>query len=90
MKVIKQGRRQKGWSVETKCTGDGNGGGGCGSVLLVEQKDIYTTERHCRDETDTFYTFQCVSCNVETDLSTAPPRNIMFPDKAKWLRYRED
>ncbi len=41
MKVIKPGRPQKGWSHEFTCTGDGNGRGGCGAILLVEQEDLY-------------------------------------------------
>lgn len=43
MKIIKEGRKQTGWSKELTCTGKGNGGGGCGAVLLVEQTDLYNT-----------------------------------------------
>jgi hypothetical protein len=86
MKVIKKGRKQKGWSKEFKCTGDGNGGGGCGALLLVEQADVYTTESHCRDECDTYHTFQCSSCGVETDIKEHVP--FSAPSKAKWLARR--
>ena len=72
MKILKPGREQKGWSVEVTCTGGGNGGGGCGAVLLVEQADLYKTYRNARDETDTFITFRCPSCRVETDLKDVP------------------
>jgi hypothetical protein len=86
MKVLERGRPQKGWSTEIKCTGSGNGGGGCGAKLLVEQVDLYKTYRNCRDESDTFVTFTCCECGVETDLpSETFPLNLMdkIPDKAK-------
>ena len=68
MKVIKKGRHQKGWSFQTVCTGNGNDGGGCEAVLLVEEADIYRTESHARDETTAYATFQCPECDVLTDL----------------------
>jgi hypothetical protein len=68
MKVLEKGREQKGWSVEITCTGRGNGDGGCGAKLLVEQGDLFRTESHCRDETDVFTTFECPECKVWTDL----------------------
>lgn len=68
MKVIKPGREQRGWSTEQVCTGKGNGNGGCGATLLVEQSDLYLTESHARDETTTYVTFRCSACGVETDL----------------------
>ena len=78
MKVLKPGREQKGWSKTFTCTGDGNGGGGCGAELLVEQGDLFKTFRHCRDETDVFITFQCTACEVLTDLKAKdqPPYAI--------------
>ena len=69
MKVLKKGRAQKGWATEAVCTGNGNGWGGCGAKLLVEEGDLYRTESHCRDETDVYTTFKCPECGVETDLS---------------------
>ena len=71
MKVIKAGRKQKGWSTEQECTGYGNGLGGCGALLLVEVSDVYITLRCCLHETDVFYTFRC-PCGVETDLRSVP------------------
>jgi len=68
MKVLKPGRAQKGWAKEYDCTGKGNGGGGCGARLLVEYGDLYNTYRHCLHETDTFITFKCSACGVETDI----------------------
>jgi len=87
MKVLKPGNGQKGWSTEQACTGSGNGGGGCGAVLLVEQPNMYKTFRHCRDETDTFVTFTCPECGVETDIKGVP-HNIqnILPSKDNFLK----
>jgi hypothetical protein len=72
MKVIEAGRPQRGWAREEYCTGYGNQGGGCGAKLLVEQGDLYKTQSHCRDETETFITFQCMACGVQTDIKGVP------------------
>ena len=70
MKVIEKGRDQKGWSKEFVCTGNGNGGGGCGAKLLVEEGDLYHTYHHDHGGgTDTFTTFRCCQCNVQTDVT---------------------
>jgi hypothetical protein len=68
MKVLKKGRKQKGWAVTRGCTGNGNGNGGCGAQLLVEEGDVYITTSNARDETTTYYTFRCPECGVQTDL----------------------
>jgi hypothetical protein len=87
MKVLEAGRPQRGWSIEARCTGAGNGNGGCGALLLVEQADLFKTFSHCRDETDTFVTFKC-TCGVLTDLQNKhwPPHDIVgaLPDRRKW------
>ena len=73
MKVLKPGSGQQGWSTEATCTGYGNGGGGCGAELLVEQPDLYLTSRtDMKGETDYFVTFKCPECGVETDLKNVP------------------
>jgi hypothetical protein len=69
MKVIKRGKMQKGWAMEFKCTGDGNGDGGCGATLLVEKGDLYLTHRYYFDGSeDTYTTFTCPCCRVQTDV----------------------
>lgn len=50
MKVLTKGRKQKGWSIETKCSGEGYEGGGNGALLLVEQADLFQTSSNCRQE----------------------------------------
>jgi len=67
MHVIERGRPQKGWSKQKRCTGSGNGDGGCGALLLVEESDIFRTESHVHMDTDAYATFQCSECGVKTD-----------------------
>lgn len=86
MKTLLPGRKQQGWSTEATCTGNGNGGGGCGARLLVEQTDLYLTRSHARDETETYATFTCHECGVETDLKHMPP--VSLPDKKVWKERR--
>lgn len=73
MKVVKPGRPQRGWAKEFSCTGKGNGGGGCGATLLVEQSDLYKTYSHALHETETYVTFTCACCGVETDINYDGP-----------------
>lgn len=73
MKVLKKGSGQKGYAKKCVCTGKGNGGGGCGAVLLVEEGDFYQTSRSYYDgSTDYFTTFRCPQCGVETDVEGVP------------------
>ena len=73
MKVLKKGRPQKGWSAEFVCTGTGNGGGGCGAKLLVEEADLYqTSSSDYTGDTDYYVTFRCSECGVETDAKGTP------------------
>ena len=75
MKLLEKG---PGWNMECKCTGYGNGGGGCGARLLIESGDIYLTHRYYIDGShDMFYTFKCMECGVETDIDESKvPGNI--------------
>ena len=68
MKVVKEGRPQEGWAEEYECTGEGNDGGGCGAVLLVEEGDLSCLYSHARDETTAYLTFSCCQCGVKTDI----------------------
>lgn len=85
MEIIKKGRVQKGWSKECVCTGQGNGGGGCGTHLLVCYGDLYSTASHHYDgSSESYTTFQCVSCGVETDIPDyRGPHGL--PTKKEWL-----
>lgn len=89
MKVLEQGRDQRGWTTEARCTGDGNGNGGCWARLLVEQPDLFKTFSSCRYDTETFVTFRCMGCGVETDLpkGKVPPAVVAtLPTKAEWKK----
>jgi predicted RNA-binding Zn-ribbon protein involved in translation (DUF1610 family) len=72
MKVLKKGRKQKGWAEEYNCTGKGNGHGGCGARLLIEQGDVYMTYSSDMYETESHHTFACPECGVETDIDRVP------------------
>ncbi len=66
MKVLEKG---PGWSTKQRCTGKGNGLGGCESLLQVEAGDIYVTSHtDMVGDTDYFYTFTCPVCGKETDI----------------------
>jgi hypothetical protein len=72
MKVLKPGRPQTEYSVEQTCTGDGNGGGGCGAVLLVEYPDMRYLPGVPGDtwgSRDPAVMFRCCSCGVVTDMA---------------------
>lgn len=89
MKVLKEGRKQEGWSKEYTCTGAGNGGGGCGAELLVSAGDFYKTHNYdYGGGHDVFITFQCPCCKVETDVKDyRGPRDL--PDKSEWLAAQD-
>ena len=57
------------WNLKIICTGKGNGGGGCKSLLLVEENDIYATSHtDYAGDTDYYYTVRCPVCDKETDI----------------------
>lgn len=73
MKVIQKGDGRKGWAKEYKCTGAGNGNGGCGAMLLVEQNDLYKTYHYdYGGGKDVYITFRCPECRNETDVKDVP------------------
>lgn len=72
MRVIEKGTGQRGWAQEFRCTGKGNGGGGCQALLLVEQGDVFATWSHARDESERHNTFRCCMCGVLTDIGRVP------------------
>lgn len=89
MKIIKPGRDQAGWAKEYVCTGAGNGGGGCGAILLVEEKDLYQTSRSdYLGDTDYYVTFKCCSCGVETDINDCPKNARDLPKKRKGKTWK--
>ncbi|MFA6050003.1 MAG: hypothetical protein WC761_02295 [Candidatus Paceibacterota bacterium] len=79
MKVLKKGRKQKGWAAEQECSGAGNGGGGCGALLLVELADLFHTGSSSYDgSSESNVTFECMECGVLTDLCKEVTHNIPY------------
>ena len=90
MKVLKEGRAQKSWAVTTTCSGYGNGKGGCGAKLLVEYTDLYKTHSsHYDGSSETYITFSCPLCKVETDLKTKNGARIPDLDKIPDKKNRQ-
>ena len=72
MKVVEPGNPH-GWSKVFKCTGSGNGGGGCGAKLEVTQDDLFPTSSRSYDgSSDDYVTFECCACKKWTDVSSIP------------------
>lgn len=75
MKTIKNPppiKEQQGWMKHFKCTGEGNGDGGCKVTLLVAQTDLYHKPMSLYDQKKSGYvhkvTFCCHLCGKETDV----------------------
>lgn len=90
MKVLEGGNGAKSWSRQCKCTGAGNGDGGCGAKLLVEKDDLFQTYASYmgRDE-DWFVTFECPECHVKTDIDKTPFRPQELPTYKAWKGYSD-
>lgn len=88
MKTINKG---KPWSKKVKCTGHGNGSGGCGAQLLIEKEDLYETSRECYgDSSPTYYTtFACQECGVETDIEVPDHISDKLVSKATYLKNKK-
>ena len=73
MKVLKKGNDQVGWTTSAKCTGSGNGGGGCKAELEVSVGDLFKTySSHYDGSNETYVTFRCPCCRVLTDIANVP------------------
>lgn len=67
MKILEKNKVRFG--IRQICTGQGNGGGGCGSELLVEKQDIYDTFSYDYiGDYERYKTFRCPLCGKETDI----------------------
>jgi hypothetical protein len=85
MKLMKPGREQKGWAKEFVCTGQGNGNGGCGATLLVEEGDVFRTSSCHQGEVDHFTTFRCCACGVDTDIEVPGHVKDKAPLRESWV-----
>lgn len=64
------GELEEPWTIQHRCSGYGNGGGGCNALLLVGELDLrLTTPGHFNGNGEPLYvTFTCPVCLKETDL----------------------
>lgn len=91
MRVIKEGTGQKGWAQNFVCTGNGNNGGGCGAVLLVEEQDLFTTHSsHYDGSNDSYITFQCAQCGVLTDIPQSKAPHVSLPNHETWKKKKKN
>jgi hypothetical protein len=65
VRVIKEGKPHE---IKVKCTGAGNGKGGCCAILGVVADDIYHTQSSARDESTEYATVCCPACFILTDV----------------------
>jgi len=86
MKVISKGDGRSGWAKEFICTGAGNGNGGCGAKLLVEENDLYKTHNYdYGGGHDVYTTFKCPECNNETDVNVPSSVNVREKESSSSL-----
>lgn len=84
MKVLKQGRKQKGPSWELTCTGKGFPGRGCGSLLLVEKGDLKNGKNYDYGGGYEVYTyFVCCYCETKTEVSQKELNNEIWTDETE-------
>ena len=73
MKVLEK-CTPKEWSMEVRCTGEGNGDFGCGSLLEVTQGDLFETCTYdCGQIDKRLITIECPVCQKLTDI----PRDLV-------------
>lgn len=83
MEVLEKGEKQKGWAIKTRCTGKGNGGGGCTALLKVDQSDMFKTASSVMGEVTYYVTFRCCECGVMTDLQNSDRGPVVVPNGIK-------
>lgn len=86
MKIIERSEKP-GWCRQFKCTGSGNGGQGCKSLLEVEQDDLRYFEGVPGDtwgSRDPAVSFKCPVCQEVTDI---PERYWPYKYDERLKRY---
>lgn len=94
MQVLEKGTPWT-YKLKMKCTGKGNGDGGCGAKLLVEPGDIFhTCHTDMAGDTDYYFTIRCPECAVLTDIpDRSMPNRIRktdLPHYQEWLKRQSD
>lgn len=92
MKILKMGKISDAvWKTKVVCTGAGNGGLGCKSLLEVCEKDIYHTHHYdYGGGHDVYHTTQCPVCRKETDIENIPYNLGPFLDKKEWIEQQKE
>lgn len=90
MKVVKKGRKKNGLPARYRCTGAGNGGGGCGIVHLIFKDDLFTTISSAGRKGAYCNTFTCICCDVETDIKDALLSTNELPLRNTWVQKRRN
>lgn len=67
MKVLREAEI---WKKEVECTGNGYGGYGCGTLLEVDENDIYINKVYdLEGDYENRFTIKCPCCKIPTRLS---------------------
>lgn len=84
MKVLEE---KKPWNIQVRCTGAGSGGGGCESLLELNEEDI-KAERDIYDQYYVYY-FKCPVCGICTYFSKRElPQRIRGDAEVKYYTKR--
>lgn len=76
--VVQEGVEDEQWTLRTKCTGNGNGDGGCGAILVVKPMALFRTRSYFAGrETGSHVTFECPSCRCWTDVRDEIPHRFL-------------
>ena len=84
MKVLEPAQPDK--QIKVRCTGNGNGGGGCQALLAVTAHDVFPTTSSAMGETDHHKTIQCILCEVWTDVKDINITAKGVNPKQSWRR----
>lgn len=92
MQILEPGQ---GWQVEVRCTGIGNGGGGCNALLGANRDDLRFFQGSGGDgygSSESAVCVKCPQCFTVTDLQRNdwPPRPTLLQSADRdWLRNTE-
>ena len=97
MKVIEEGAGDNPVVGKFRCTGIGNGGGGCKAKLEVNLSDLrrYQGTDMYGDPKPECFTFRCPTCHTLTDIKRekhpkGAQRDRVRPFTNKWKKHGED
>ena len=88
MQIVKEGRIPPPWSKEAVCRGSGVLEPGCGSVLRVEEADLYVVRR--ANDYNQYIGYECPFCHRANLLPSDfyPGKISRLPSRKKWGESR--